>query len=167
MISTRFFKWGKIAHPIKIAICCTILIPVCRACHDFLLLQTAFKKGNREGIPNAEATTANALKQNKVNELGEKTQKLINFGCQKIGGFVLASTKIWDCTCFSSTIRVEAPRMKMFVMRGGWMFWSILKKGEWIEILLRTILAALFSYFGRFFYSVAPLCPQTSQQQLK
>ena len=49
------------AHPIRIAICCTILIPVCRACHDFLLRQTALRKGSREGIPSAEATTANAL----------------------------------------------------------------------------------------------------------
>ena len=52
------------AQPIKIAICCTILIPVCLACHDFLLLQTAFKKGSNDGIPRAEATTANALKNN-------------------------------------------------------------------------------------------------------
>lgn len=36
-------------------------MPVCRACHDFLLLQTALRKGRREGIPRAEATTANAL----------------------------------------------------------------------------------------------------------
>lgn len=61
IISTRFLRWGKMAHPIRIAICCTILIPVCRACHDFLLRQTALRKGSREGIPSAEATTANAL----------------------------------------------------------------------------------------------------------
>ena len=61
IISTRFLKWGRIAHPIRIEICCTILIPVCLACHDFLLLHTAFRKGNKDGIPRAEATTANAL----------------------------------------------------------------------------------------------------------
>ena len=61
IISTRLFRCGRIAHPIKIAICCTILMPVCLACHDFLLRQTAFKKGSSEGIPNADATTANAL----------------------------------------------------------------------------------------------------------
>ena len=36
-------------------------MPVCRACQDFLDLQTAFKKGNRDGIPKEEATTAKAL----------------------------------------------------------------------------------------------------------
>ena len=61
IISTKLFKCGKIAQPIKIAICCTILIPVCRACQDFLLRQTAFKNGRSEGIPRADATTANAL----------------------------------------------------------------------------------------------------------
>lgn len=61
MISTKLLKCGKIAHPISIAICCTILIPVCLACHDFLLLQTAFRKGRREGMPRADATTAKAL----------------------------------------------------------------------------------------------------------
>lgn len=35
-------------------------MPVCLACQDFLLLQTAFKKGNREGMPRADATTAKA-----------------------------------------------------------------------------------------------------------
>lgn len=49
------------AQPIKMAICCTILIPVCLACQDFLLRQTAFKNGSSEGIPRADATTANAL----------------------------------------------------------------------------------------------------------
>jgi hypothetical protein len=44
----------------KMAICWTILIPVCLACQLFLLLHTAFKKGNREGMPKAEATTAKA-----------------------------------------------------------------------------------------------------------
>ena len=48
------------AHPSKIEICCTILIPVCLACHDFLLLHTALRKGSRDGIPSADATTAKA-----------------------------------------------------------------------------------------------------------
>lgn len=61
MISTKLLRCGKIAQPIRIAICCTILMPVCLACQDFLLLHTAFKKGNREGMPRAEATTAKAL----------------------------------------------------------------------------------------------------------
>lgn len=61
MISTRFFKCGRIAHPMRMAICCTILIPVCLACQDFLLLHTAFKNGSSDGIPRAEATTAKAL----------------------------------------------------------------------------------------------------------
>lgn len=61
IISTKFLRWGRMAHPMRIAICWTILIPVCLACHDFLLLHTAFKKGSREGIPKAEATTAKAL----------------------------------------------------------------------------------------------------------
>ncbi|OMH84807.1 hypothetical protein AX774_g1655, partial [Zancudomyces culisetae] len=34
--------------------------PVCRACHDFLLLHTAFKNGSSAGIPSADATTENA-----------------------------------------------------------------------------------------------------------
>lgn len=38
-----------------------ILIPVCLAYQLFLLAQTAFKKGNKAPIPNAEATTAKAL----------------------------------------------------------------------------------------------------------
>jgi len=38
-----------------------ILMPVCLAYHDFLDLQTAFKKGKRAGIPRAEATTAKDL----------------------------------------------------------------------------------------------------------
>ena len=61
MISTSDFKCGSIAQPIRMAICCTILIPVCLACQDFLLLHTAFKNGKREGIPRADATTAKAL----------------------------------------------------------------------------------------------------------
>ena len=38
-----------------------ILIPVCLAYQLFLLEQTAFRKGNKAPIPNALATTANAL----------------------------------------------------------------------------------------------------------
>ena len=60
MHSTSPFKWGKTAHPIKIAIYCTILIPVCLALQDFLLLQTALKKGSIEAIPRAEAITEKA-----------------------------------------------------------------------------------------------------------
>ncbi len=37
-----------------------ILIPVCLACQDFLDWQTALKKGSKEGIPSADATTAKA-----------------------------------------------------------------------------------------------------------
>lgn len=74
-ISTSAFKCGKTAQPMRIAICWTILmpksiriripkirqiLPVCRACQLFLLLQTAFKNGNNAGMPSAEATTANA-----------------------------------------------------------------------------------------------------------
>ena len=61
IISTKFLRWGKMAQPIRMAICCTIFIPVCLACHDFLLLHTAFKKGSSDGMPRADATTANAL----------------------------------------------------------------------------------------------------------
>ena len=60
MISTRLFRCGRIAQPMRIAICWIILIPVCRACQDFLLRQTAFKNGSSDGIPRAEATTAKA-----------------------------------------------------------------------------------------------------------
>jgi len=35
MISTSDFKCGKMAHPIRIAIYCTILIPVCLAYQFF------------------------------------------------------------------------------------------------------------------------------------
>lgn len=38
-----------------------ILIPVCLAYQLFLLEQTAFRKGSKAPIPNALATTANAL----------------------------------------------------------------------------------------------------------
>ena len=44
----------------RMAICWTILMPVCLACQLFLLLQTALRKGSRAGMPSAEATTANA-----------------------------------------------------------------------------------------------------------
>ena len=54
-------RWGRTATPMRMEICCTIFIPVCLACHDFLLLQTALKKGSRAGIPRALATTENAL----------------------------------------------------------------------------------------------------------
>jgi len=60
MISTKLFKCGRIAHPKRMEICWTILMPVCLACHDFLLLHTAFKKGRSDGMPSADATTANA-----------------------------------------------------------------------------------------------------------
>lgn len=60
IISTKLRRWGRMAQPIRMAICCTILMPVCRACQDFLLLHTALRKGRREGIPRAEATTAKA-----------------------------------------------------------------------------------------------------------
>ena len=60
MISTRLLRWGSIAHPIRMAICCTILMPVCLACQDFLLRHTALRKGSSDGMPRADATTANA-----------------------------------------------------------------------------------------------------------
>lgn len=61
MVSTSCFRYGKTEHPIKIAICWTILTPVCLAYQLFLLEHTAFKKGKIVPIPNALATTANAL----------------------------------------------------------------------------------------------------------
>lgn len=60
MISTKLLKCGKTAHPSKIAIYYIILIPVCLAYQDFFDLQTAFKNGNKEGIPKADDTTAKA-----------------------------------------------------------------------------------------------------------
>lgn len=51
IISTRDFKCGNIAQPMRMAICCTILMPVWRACQDFFDRHTAFKNGRREGIP--------------------------------------------------------------------------------------------------------------------
>ena len=54
MISTRFLRWGSMAHPMRMAICCTILIPVWRACQDFLDLHTAFRKGSSAGMPGRE-----------------------------------------------------------------------------------------------------------------
>lgn len=41
IISTSDLRWGSIAQPMRMAICCTIFIPVCLACQDFLLLHTA------------------------------------------------------------------------------------------------------------------------------
>ena len=55
------FRCGRTAQPIWMAICWTILIPVCRACQLFLLIQTAFRKGNSAGMPSACATTEKAL----------------------------------------------------------------------------------------------------------
>ena len=60
MISTKLLRCGSIAQPIRMEICCTILMPVWRACHDFLLLHTALRKGRRDGMPRADATTAKA-----------------------------------------------------------------------------------------------------------
>jgi hypothetical protein len=60
MISTICFRCGSTAQPMRIAICCTILIPVCRACHDLRLWHTALRNGSSAGMPRAEATTANA-----------------------------------------------------------------------------------------------------------
>lgn len=44
----------------RMEICCTILMPVCLACQDFLLWHTALRKGNKAGMPRALATTENA-----------------------------------------------------------------------------------------------------------
>ena len=44
----------------RMEICCTILMPVWRACQDFLLWHTAFKKGSSAGMPRALATTEKA-----------------------------------------------------------------------------------------------------------
>ena len=55
------FRCGRTAQPIWMAICWTILIPVCRACQLFLLRQTAFRKGSSAGMPKAWATTEKAL----------------------------------------------------------------------------------------------------------
>lgn len=60
MISTSERRWGSTEQPSKMAICCTILMPVCRACHDFLDWHTALRKGSSAGTPSAEATTAKA-----------------------------------------------------------------------------------------------------------
>jgi len=61
IISTRLLRCGSIAQPIKTAICCTILMPVCHACQLFLDWHTAFKNGSICGIPSENATTAKAL----------------------------------------------------------------------------------------------------------
>ena len=55
------FKCGSMAQPSRMEICCTILMPVWRACQLFLLIHTALRKGSRAGMPRAEATTLNAL----------------------------------------------------------------------------------------------------------
>mmetsp|Transcript_439 Transcript_439/g.3293 ORF Transcript_439/g.3293 Transcript_439/m.3293 type:complete len:223 (+) Transcript_439:3337-4005(+) len=60
-ISSMALRCGRTPHPTRMLVCWTTLIPVCLACHDFLLLQTAFKKGRRDEIPSALATTLNAL----------------------------------------------------------------------------------------------------------
>ena len=53
-------RWGRTAQPSRMEICCTILMPVCRACQLFLLWHTALRKGSRAGMPSAEATTLKA-----------------------------------------------------------------------------------------------------------
>lgn len=53
-------RWGSTAQPSRMEICCTILMPVWRACHDFLLWHTALRKGRRAGMPRALATTEKA-----------------------------------------------------------------------------------------------------------
>ena len=60
MMSTSAVRWGSTAQPDRMAICCTILMPVWRACQLFLLWQTALRKGSRAGMPSALATTLNA-----------------------------------------------------------------------------------------------------------
>ena len=60
MISTSERSRGSTEHPSRMAICWTILIPVCRACHDFFDWQTARRKGTSAGTPSADATTENA-----------------------------------------------------------------------------------------------------------
>ena len=60
MISTSWRRWGSTEQPSRIAICCTILMPVCRACHDLRLPQTARRKGASAGTPSADATTEKA-----------------------------------------------------------------------------------------------------------
>ena len=78
MISTRLFRWGSTAHPIRMAICWTIFIPVCLACQDFLLRQTALRKGSSDGMPSADATTAKAL-QDKVHTVPAAAQPATSF----------------------------------------------------------------------------------------
>ena len=60
MISTRARRWGSTEQPSRIAICCTILMPVWRACHDFFDWQTALRNGSSAGTPSADATTEKA-----------------------------------------------------------------------------------------------------------
>ena len=61
MMSTMFLRCGRMAQPMRMAICWMTLMPVCLAYQLFLLLHTALRKGSRAGTPRAEATTANAL----------------------------------------------------------------------------------------------------------
>lgn len=69
-------------------------MPVWRACHDFLLRQTAFKNGRRDGMPSAEATTANALQTAKL-------MKTVNFQNSK------ANIQIsWQLASFTVIIKV-------------------------------------------------------------
>ena len=56
----RTLRCGSTAQPMRMEICCTILMPVWRACQLFLLWHTALRKGSSAGMPSAEATTLNA-----------------------------------------------------------------------------------------------------------
>ena len=60
MISTSGRRCGSTEQPSRIEICCTILMPVWRACQLFLDWHTARKKGSSAGTPSADATTENA-----------------------------------------------------------------------------------------------------------
>ena len=60
-VQQHTFRCGRMAQPSRMEICCTILMPVWRACQLFLLIHTALRKGSRAGMPRAEATTLNAL----------------------------------------------------------------------------------------------------------
>lgn len=57
-MSTSDLRCGSTAQPIRMAICCTILMPVWRACQLFFDWHTALRKGSSAGMPSAEATTA-------------------------------------------------------------------------------------------------------------
>lgn len=56
--STSCVRCGRTAQPLRIAICCTMRMPVCRAFHDFFDLVTAPRKGSSAGTPCEAATTA-------------------------------------------------------------------------------------------------------------